>query len=263
MVLAKYDTDLNQIWAKQIATAGYDHGYALAIDASGNLYVGARIYSQRTLIKYDPDGNELWNKLLGVSEITSVAVDGAYVYAGGAQAGNAFVKQFGLDGTDGWSSQQGTAGTEADTSIVVTGSNVFVSGTTFGSFPGFTLEGSQDIFVLKLNKTDGTLMAATQFNAPDFQNAGGIDTDSTGTELYVTGSSWNGFLAPNSGGQYDAFLLSFDTDLNVLRRRQMADPLSDVNADIAVSKLDGSIYMAGTVNSSSNFSLLKEQKGCP
>ena len=266
MVLAKYDTDLNQIWAKQIATAAFDHGYALAIDASGNLYVGAKIFSQCTLVKYDPAGNELWNKPLGGttgSEITSVAVDEAYVYAGGAQAGNVVVKQFGLDGTVGWSSQQGTAGTEAATSIVVTGSNVFVSGTTFGSFPGFTLEGTQDIFVLKLNKTDGSLMAATQFNAPDSQNARGIDTDSTGTELYVTGSSWNGFLAPNPGGQYDAFLLSFDTDLNVLRRRQIADTLSNENADIAVSKLDGSIYMAGARNNSGNFSLLKEQKGCP
>jgi len=157
------------------------------------------------------------------------AVDGAYVYAGGVQSGNAFVKQFGLDGTDGWSSQQGTTGTEADTSIVVTGGNVFVAGTTFGSFPGFTLEGTQDIFVLKLNKTDGSLMAATQFNAPDSQHARDIDTDSTGAELYVTGSSMSGFITQSPGIQWDAFLLSFDTDLNVLRSKQIADTGSNTN----------------------------------
>jgi len=266
VVLAKYDADLNQIWARQIATAGYDHGFALDIDASGNIYVGARISSYSTLFKYDPAGNELWNQPFGGTagaEITSIVVDGAYVYAGGAQAGNVVVRQFNLDGTAGWSSQQGTDLKETSMSIVVTGGNVFVAGTTYGSFPGFTLEGTEDIFVLKLNQTDGTLMAATQFNAPDSQQARGIDTDSTGAELYVTGSSMSGFIAQSPGIQWDAFLLSFDTDLNVLRRRQLADASSNTNEDIAVSKLDGSIYLAGARSSGGQFTLLKEQKGCP
>ena len=66
--LIKYDNSGNFLWPKSYDSGGYDAGYDVAIDTGNNIIVtgyykqdGVTPRDMRT-IKYDPDGNILWNK---------------------------------------------------------------------------------------------------------------------------------------------------------------------------------------------------------
>ncbi len=101
IILAKYDGSGNYLWAKNMGGSGTDYGYDVAIDRSGNVYVGGEFRSSTAyfnpgsssngtqtnmggydvfLAKYDPDGNYLWSKAMGGNSDDNgrgVAVDGS------------------------------------------------------------------------------------------------------------------------------------------------------------------------------------------
>jgi len=63
----KYDSDGNQLWVVRYdgPAHGDDYAYALAVDAAGNVHVtgysvATASESDYTTVKYDSDGNELW-----------------------------------------------------------------------------------------------------------------------------------------------------------------------------------------------------------
>jgi hypothetical protein len=114
----KYDTDGNELWvAHWDGPAGRrDQANALVVDDSGNVYVaGAYGYAQRgqvpvymhATVKYDTDGNEMWdalymNSFLGIGTtlpfvVAHLAVDEAgNVYLGGDWVGLTDTKYFTL-----------------------------------------------------------------------------------------------------------------------------------------------------------------------
>jgi len=265
-VFAKFDTDLNTIWVKQIGTLSNDYGHSIAVDASGDVYVGGETGSYSfpacTFKKYDSDGNELWSTSWSSScqRITSVVVDGTDIYVGGQFNDDAFVKQFNSDGVSGWFAQAGTSGVEKDISIAVTDSNIYVLGATSGYFPGFTNMGTDDLFTLKLDKLDGTHLATNQIGGSGRQYSGGIVATPTGSKIYAAGSTMYDFFLP-SAGQFDSYLLSFDTDLNVLRRKQpQGEGLNNRIVDLEISPLDDGIYTMG--NHNNNFIQFLKEAEC-
>jgi len=81
MVVAKYNSAGNILWAKKCGGWGTEYGYSVAADASGNAYVAGyfdsdtlhfdsvnfvtinpNFYSDMFIVKYDPDGNVAWSK---------------------------------------------------------------------------------------------------------------------------------------------------------------------------------------------------------
>src|SRR4029079_13996295 len=100
----KYDDAGSLIWTRQIGTEGWDEGFGIAVDASGNVFmagtpqgsiggpkVGAHDYDG-FLTKYDSNGEALWASHIGTTGndiCTDVAVDAF---------GNSFV----TGRTDGW-----------------------------------------------------------------------------------------------------------------------------------------------------------------
>jgi len=100
--LSKFDSGGNQLWTKQIGTRGSDVSQSVAVDASGNAYIGgwtggdlggssAGSYDA-FLWKFDPDGNEVWTTQIGTSSEDrsySVVLDASgNVYISGRTGGD-------------------------------------------------------------------------------------------------------------------------------------------------------------------------------
>ena len=140
------------VWSKQFGSERADYIDQLAVDADGNLYVvgstdGAIVEPSAGgpdgyLIKFDPDGNELWRRQIGseghdfLSAVT-VGADGMVYAAGTAEGdflgenqgrGDLFVTMCDLDGNEMWTvSLGGPRGEWADTIAVDAHGGIFVA----------------------------------------------------------------------------------------------------------------------------------------
>jgi beta-propeller repeat-containing protein len=200
--VTKFDPSGGDLWTRQIGTMERDNSTSVAVDLAGNVYItgftsgslgGANQGgSDAYLTKFDPAGTELWSRQVGtfLSDASySVAVDkagNAYITGstGDSLAGprvgglsDAFLMKYDPTGTQLWSQQIGTTGTDVSTSVAVDGEgNVFISGYTRGNFDGLN-KGRQDAFLVK-------------FTAPI---AGDLDGDGfVGiTDLAMILAAWN------------------------------------------------------------------------
>ena len=163
----KYDTDGNEIWVARYDGVSSDYAYALAVDASGNVYVTGKSYGSGTnydyvTVKYDPDGNQLWVQRYngtGNDDDTAeaIAVDASgnvyvtgYSYGGGTWYDYATVKYDSLDGNELWVIRYDgpVSGDDRAYAIAVDSSgNVYVTGESYGSGTGLdyaTIKYSQE-----------------------------------------------------------------------------------------------------------------------
>jgi len=179
------------------AGAGSEQAYGIAADASGNTYV------------------------VGDSQITWGSPVRAFQFNGGQT--DAFVAKLDTDGNLVWNTFLGSPQIEHGYGIAVDlNGNVYASGTgnyTWGSpvraYAGDNYSG-YDAFVAKLD-TDGNLLWNTFLGTSGSADAGwGIGADSSGTTVYVTGSStasWGSPVRPltSAGGGSDAFVAKLNT----------------------------------------------------
>jgi hypothetical protein len=77
--LAKYDAAGNHLWSKRFGAWGYDYGYSVSADSTGNVFVTGRfqgtvdfggggltaLAGDMFLAKFDAAGNHLWSKRFG------------------------------------------------------------------------------------------------------------------------------------------------------------------------------------------------------
>ncbi len=166
----KYNTSGTLIWSKRFVGtgSGEDHGYAIAVDAAGNVYVtgrtwtGAASNNDIVTIKYNSLGDSLWVKK----------------YNG---AGN---------------NHDEAVAIEVDAS-----GNVYVTGTSFGTMSSHGL--FQNYITVKYNSS-GVQQWAASYNGPGSDNdyAQSIAVDASGN-VYITGVSGGG--STGSGDTYDDY----------------------------------------------------------
>ena len=221
----KYNNSGTQEWVARYNGPANDddHATAIAVDASGNVYVtGASIgttwpdYDYAT-IKYDASGNQLWvarynGPANGFDSASAIAVDASgNVYVTGASEGSgtgphdyATVK-YNSSGQQQWVARYngpGNGDDEAYGIAVDASGNVYVTGYSEGSGTG------NDFATIKYDASGNQLWVA-RYNGPsnldDYGKA--IAIDGSGN-VYVTGSSVdsvNGFdygtVKYNSDGQ--------------------------------------------------------------
>ncbi|MEW6566477.1 MAG: SBBP repeat-containing protein [Spirochaetota bacterium] len=255
--------DVLNAW--QFGTAEFDGATALTVDTGGNIIVagftkgslsGASAgISDAFVRKYDPKGNELWTRQFGTAEsdgATALAVDpgGNIIVAGytggnlfGSSAGknDAFVRKYDPKGTELWRRQFGSAESDLAAALAVDAEgNILVAGSTEGRLSG-SYAGNEDIFVRKYN-SKGNELWTRQFGSAEYDFAKALAVDAGGNIL-VAGITW-GNLAGSSAGDYDAFVLKYDSKGTMLWTRQFGTAKYDDATALAVDA-GGNIIVAG------------------
>jgi hypothetical protein len=214
-------------WARtqQLGTPYNDTGYKVALDGSGNIYITG-----------STGGSLDGNTSEGLLDI--------------------FLTQFGSSGNRIGSRQSGTPGDDIAYAIAIdTSGNIYITGSTRGSLPGWTSSGEKDIFLAKFDSS-GNKIFTKQFGTSQDDIAYGIAIDTSGN-IYITGSS-GGNLGTTSAGGLDIFLTKFDSSGNRIFTQQFGTDQDDIGYGVVVDN-SGNIYITGSTKGilgSSSFGLL-------
>ncbi|MBI3935075.1 MAG: SBBP repeat-containing protein [Acidobacteria bacterium] len=172
----KYDTNGNMTWTRVFSSTRVDGGRGVAVDATGLYVVGetnGTMPGQTSLgdydafvRKYDANGTEQWTRQFGSAAVDfalGVAADATGAYLGGLTEGtlpgqstaggrDAFVRNYEANGSEQWTRQFGSTGSDSAAGVASDTTGVYVVGDTFGPtpLPGQTSAGGRDAFVAKI-----------------------------------------------------------------------------------------------------------------
>lgn len=222
--IAKYNSNGNQLWGRQIGTSNNDSAYNIVTDNAGNVYVvggtSGNLFSSKQsrdqdawVAKYDTNGNQLWTRQFGANLFGGFAnnafgldVDAqGNVYASGISVkdntrtdifnfsvqDDSWVIKFDSNGNQQWFTQIGSFFFDESYDLAVDrDGNAYVSGWTQGlvkeSDPARPAL-KYDAWLAKVN-ADGQLEWTQQFGSIDqgLDFAWSVSTDSQ-NNAYVTG----------------------------------------------------------------------------
>jgi hypothetical protein len=279
MFLVKYDPDGNVLWARSAVDSSYAYPDAVATDASGNSFVTGWFWGDTLsfgtiklantdpayydvfLVKYDPEGNVLWAKSAGGTNIdhgTSVAVDAAgNCFVGGyfispimtfdtiiltikdssfAYTG-LFLAKYDPDGNVLWA--HGTQGMYNDdvTSVAVDVSgNCYMGGDfscaslTFGSKTITNTTVNYEDFFIADYEPDGNVIWAKNAGGINSDYLNSIATDPSGN-LFVTGFYYSSTLPFGSttlinNGEWDIYLAELASSITGINELPCSSTLS-------------------------------------
>lgn len=242
---------VNILWESRFDNNGNDdYSEDIVIDAAGNSFVVGTSFNGTQFniitIKYDVDGNELWNvthdgPASGLDQATGLVIDsnGDVIIAGHHQVSGAdfdvFLKK--LNGTSGatiWTySFTGTSRFDQCADVVIDGNDnvIAVGGLDNGS-------GNIDYLVMSVSPA-GALNWSNNYSAGggrDFANAVAVDP---ANNVYVTGESRAG------ANELDYYTIKYNTTGGILwNYRHDGNGLDDSPKDIIVAP-DGNTYVVG------------------
>jgi hypothetical protein len=214
--LAKYSPSGEKQWVRQWGTAGYDAAAAVAVDGSGNIYVGG----------------------------TTAGQLGAEPYAG---ALDIFLTKYSPSGEQLWTRQDGTADNEETGSISADAEgSVYMTGYTGGGLDGNPDDGGIYAFLIKYDATGQRKWTRQSGTADGFNMGGGVAVDAAGANAFVTGFTTENLDGQASTGSYETFLMKYGSGGDKLWTRLYGTGTDKVDVGSSVS-LDeyGYIYITG------------------
>lgn len=254
----KYDvSNGNQVWAKTYAGTGNggDYGLAIAVDASGNVYVTGRSdiggAQKFTTLKYDAAGNMApgWPSVYigGLSTIfdqaQAIKVDNSgnvYVTGKSGPAGTEdyLTLRINSGGIVDWGKKYNGPLNSEDNAVALvldnTQTNVYVAGYSFRP-------GVQDYLVIRYSALTGDSTAAASYNGPvsslDQLTAMTIDNSNN---VYVTGQS------TGTGTGLDYATIKYNAALQQQWVQRTTNSGSDFPTSIAVEPVTGNVYVTGS-----------------
>ncbi|HEX3486650.1 MAG TPA: SBBP repeat-containing protein [Micropepsaceae bacterium] len=211
--VTKLDSAGKVVYQRQFGTAGKDAASQTAIASDGNLMVASVQNGHAILSKYasgDGSSAPMWQIDLGDLQggtIGGLTVANGKVYLSGTTAnaalnagGAANVANANSGGTDGFVfaatdngasassdfvSYVGTGASDQGGGVAVAGGNIYLTGTTGGTFPGQVRNaaGTHNMFVAQLG-ADGTLNWTQQYGGRDGESKGlAIASDNSGSSV--------------------------------------------------------------------------------
>ena len=211
--ITKLDSKGTLVYNRQFGTAGSDAAMQTAVAGDGNLIVASQQNGHAILTKYDSSNATsaaMWQVDLGdlqggsiggltiasgkvyVSGTTSNAALNAGGAAGTAHASSGGTEAFvfaatdnGASATPDFVSYVGTGSAEQGGGVTVAGGNVYLTGTTTGTFAGETRSviNTHNLFVAQL-ATNGTLNWTHQYGGRDGESRGlAIASDNAGASV--------------------------------------------------------------------------------
>ena len=225
-------------WVKTFGGTGGDHGSAITVDDSGNIYTTGGFSGT---VDFDPGS--------GTDYHTSV---------GGA--GNSFIQKLDINGNFLWAKTFGEYSSHANIlSITVDNSgNIYTTGYFRGTVdfdPGngtdnHTSAGSDDVFIQKLD-SNGNFLWTKTFGGSYDDFCYSITTDTSGN-IYTTGSFWNtvdfdpgsGIDNHTSAGSDDVFIQKLDSNGNFLWAKTFGGISGASGRSINIDD-SGNIYTTG------------------
>jgi hypothetical protein len=191
--------DATNLWFLTRGQTKSDQAWGVDVDSAGNIYTAGYYQSPPSALFYDldiykfaPDGSEIWRTQWGGNLEEKgfvVFVEEPYVYVGGTQHTSVALDQadmavLALDMHTGevlWAFTWGQGfGYEEVDGLVAEGDYLYISGWTTGK------TSTGDMAVLKLKRSDGSLIWARSWGTPKFDEADGqmvVDEDN----IYVSG----------------------------------------------------------------------------
>ena len=214
----------SHVWSRRFGDSDYQRGKAVAVDSNKDIFLAADVWGSIdfgggaiptvggedvALVKLDTGGNYAWVRLLTSDEPVSSAalavdpsgdvflagtLDGALTLDAtatvAAQGGtDVFVAKFAADGTYLWGKAFGGSGQDTAGAIVTDpNGNLIVVGSFSGDFVmgSFSITGSKDAFVAKLDGATGKALYLERFSGDGTQAATSVAA--VGFDVFLTGS---------------------------------------------------------------------------
>lgn len=240
---AKYDVSGNVIFANRIGGTGSELSTAIAVDASGNIYITGYFAG---IADFDPGTGSLNLTSAGSSDI--------------------FIAKYDATGNLVFANRIGEANFEVANDIAVDASgNIYLTGYFTGTVdfdPGtgiqnLTTAGFNDIFFAKYDASGGFIYAKNVgSSAADLAQSLAIDGSGN---LYITGIfSGTADFDPGAGtqtlttvGQQDIFLAKYNSSGNYVYAKSIGGKTADASNSIAVDNLGNALitgYFTDTVD---------------
>ena len=249
------------LFTHQFGTSSPDSGSGVMVDSSGNIYVTGGTYPGNPdifLVKYNSSGVKQWTKQFGtsstdyVSGIEADSSDNIYVsgvtYGGlggntSAGIGDIFLVKYNSSGTKQWTKQMGTSSIDSGHGVKVDSSdNIYVTGITDGGLDGNTSSGGRDIFLVKYNSS-GTKQWTKQLGSSSLDDGTEVTVDSS-DNIYVTGYTSGGLDGNTNSGDYDIFLVKYNSSGTKQWTQQLGTIEKDYGTGVTVDSSDN-IYVTG------------------
>ena len=272
--IVKYDPSGNQLWSKQYGTSDCDAS-SITIDSQNNVIVvggtSGNLFSANAdatanpnypsdydvyIVKYDPNGNTIWNKQFGAhgnDVLADVKLDNqgniliagstAYLFRSDTPYHDSFLAKFTSSGTPIWGKQFGGSYESAANSICVDNNgNAYVTGYINDAPTSNTGISSGNDFYLAKFGPNGVQQWNQALSVGDTGMARSVVIDTAGN-LLITGSTSNSLFAPSTGGS-DIFVVAYNTSGAVAWSKQYGTgDVAEANS-LCVDNL-GNIYIAG------------------
>ena len=242
--VSKYDASGNYQWTKAFGGTGRDSAYSVAVDSSGNVYIGGWF---RNTVDFDPGA--------GVDNRIS------------AGDNDAIVSKYDASGNYQWTKAFGGTGTDSANSVAVDSSgNVYVAGVfknTVDFDPGAgvdnrTSAGDYEAFVSKYDAS-GNYQWTKAFGGTGTDSANSVAVDSSGN-VYVAGAFKNtvdfdpgaGVDNRTSAGEIDVFVSKYDASGNYQWTKAFGGTGWDSAYSVATDS-SGNVYIGGYFENTVDF----------